>query len=72
MMAGPVHEGPAEGAITAGDQLMTSAAAGRQVVTCPPSSAFSGTNPTGDAARAVIGVALTTAGAGQVVRWMQR
>lgn len=69
--ANPVHEGLADGVINAGTQVMASSVAGRQVKAAP---ATSGSPVTADvnAARAVIGVALTTAGDGNAVRWIQR
>ena len=79
----PVHEGAADGAITAGDQLVASATAGRQVKAAgAAATTFAGTYSAADvkaqvdaavaAARAVIGVALTTASDGMTVRWQQR
>lgn len=57
-----VHEGPAEGTITAGDPVAASGLDGYQVtVPTPPDPA----DPT------VIGLALTSAADGQDVRWMQ-
>ena len=57
-----VHEGPAEGAITAGDPVAASGLDGYQVtVPTPPDPA----DPT------VIGLALTSAADGQDVRWLQ-
>lgn len=81
--ARPVHEGAAEGAVTAGDEVAASAAPGRQVVSVPAPAADLGAgydqaassaavNTALAAARAVIGVALTTAADGATVRWMQR
>ena len=66
-----VHEGTAEGAITAGDQLMASTIAGHQVVTAPVVSG-SPVKSDVEVARAIIGIALTTAAANGTVRWMQR
>ena len=76
---GPVHESVADGPVTAGDQLTTAANPSRQVRTAPPSST-PGTEPAVysaaatvldvNAARSVIGVALTTAADGLKVRWM--
>jgi hypothetical protein len=66
---GFVHESVADGSVTAGDQLLTSATAGRQVKTVPPS-----TTPTKadvDNTRAIIGVALTSAADNAKVRWME-
>ena len=79
----PVHEGLADGAISAGDQLTASTAAGRQVKSLAAvSTTFAGTYSAADAqaqvdaavtaARAVVGVALTTAADGGAVRWQQR
>lgn len=58
--------------MTAGDQVCASAAAGRTVKTVPASSSIAGANVIGDAARSVIGVALTGGGDGQLIRWMLR
>jgi hypothetical protein len=77
-----VHEGNADGAVNAGDQLTVSAKAGCQVKTAPPAAADLGAsftragssqavNDAITAARAVIGVALTTAADGTPVRWAQ-
>lgn len=66
---GPVHESVADGTVTAGDQVIASQNAGRQVKTAPAV-----TTPTpGDVTvtRAILGVALTTAADGLKVRWMQ-
>jgi hypothetical protein len=66
---GPVHESIADGTVTAGDQIMAAANAGKQVMTVPAV-----TTPTpGDVTttRAILGVALTTAATGLKVRWMQ-
>lgn len=65
---GPVHESLADGTVTAGDQVTSTATAGRQVKT-----AAAVTTPTaGDVTttRAVLGVALTTAADNLKVRWM--
>lgn len=65
---GPVHESIADGSITAGDQLISAATAGRQVKTCPAV-----TTPTaGDVTntRSILGVALTSAADNAKVRWM--
>jgi hypothetical protein len=67
---GPVFDGVADGAITAGDQLVPSAVATKQV-----KSAGAITTPTAaevTATRAIIGVALTTAADAATVRWLQR
>jgi len=66
-----VHEGSADGAVNAGDQLMASARPGRQVATVPAAAAAPGQADV-NAARAVIGLALTTAADGSVVRWLQK
>ena len=79
----PVHEGAADGPVTAGDQLVASAVAGRQVAALDPAAVtLAGTYSAAEvmaavdaainAARAVIGVALTTATDGNTVRWQQR
>jgi hypothetical protein len=67
---GYIHESIADGAITAGDQLVTSATAGRQVVTLPPLGGAPGQADV-NAARAIIGVALTTVADNTKVRWME-
>jgi hypothetical protein len=66
-----VHEGLADGVVTAGDQVVASAVAGRQVKSLP---ALGGPPGQADvnAARAIVGLALTTAGDGATVRWMQK
>jgi hypothetical protein len=67
---GYVHESVADGAITAGDQLNTSATAGRQVVT----AAATGASPAKadvDRVRGIIGVALTSVADNARVRWME-
>lgn len=73
---GTVHESVADGTVTAGDQVVTSATTGRQVKTLLVSALAA--SPTGaqvsadiNAARAVLGVALTTATDGLKVRWME-
>jgi hypothetical protein len=82
-----VHESVADGSITAGDQLTSSAAANRQVkalapaalnvdVTGTPSEATieafnPAINTAVNQARAVIGVALTTVADNALVRWVQ-
>jgi Uncharacterized conserved protein (DUF2190) len=53
-----IHEGPAQGQITAGGRVMTSGLAGRQVA-----AAAAGARP--------VGVALTSAADGHQLRWMQ-
>lgn len=66
-----VHEGLADGVITAGDQLMASTVAGRQVRTVPVTGGSPGKADV-DQARVIIGVALTTASDAATVRWMQK
>ncbi len=66
-----VHEGLADGGITAGDQVMSSSTAGRQVKTVPVTSG-SPVKADVDQARVIIGIALTTAIDGATVRWMQK
>jgi hypothetical protein len=65
-----VHQGTADGAVTAGDQLMASSKAGCQVKTVPATAAVPGQADVNQA-RAVIGLAITTAPDGTPVRWMQ-
>ena len=65
-----VHEGPADGPVNARDQLVASAAAGRQVKALPAAAAATAADI--NQARAVMGVALNTAADGAPVRWMQR
>lgn len=67
---GPVHESVCDGPVTAGQELVTSATAGRQVaaVAAPASPPVQGDV---NSSRAVIGVALTSAPDGQKCRWMQ-
>jgi hypothetical protein len=65
-----VHEGPADGVITAGDQVMASSVPGRQVRSVPPTRAVPGQADVNQA-RVIIGVALITAADGATVRWMQ-
>lgn len=78
-----IHESIADGAITAGDQLTTTNTANRQVKTLAPVASalnptFSDTEAEGvintavNQARAVIGVALSSAADNALVRWMQR
>lgn len=65
-----VHESIADGTVTAGDLLTTTATANRQVKT-----AAAVTTPTAadvTTTRALIGIALTTASDNATVRWMQR
>lgn len=66
-----VHEGPADGSVNARDLLMASSVPGRQVRAVP---AVSGTPGQADVnqARVIIGIALTTASDGAIVRWQQR
>lgn len=66
-----IHEGAADGVVTAGDELVASAVAGRQVRSLPPLAAPPGLADV-NAARSVIGLALITAGDGGTVRWMQK
>lgn len=66
-----VHEGLADGVVTAGDQVMSSSLAGRQVKTVPASSG-SPSKADVDQARVIIGIAITTASDGATVRWMQK
>jgi hypothetical protein len=86
--AKPIFDGVAEGAITAGDQLVVSNVAGRSVkslaaaalnvdVGASPSEASieafnAAINTAVNNARAVIGVALTTAADNATVRWMMK
>jgi hypothetical protein len=66
---GPVHESIAVGTVTAGDQVVAAATAGRQIKTAPAV-----TTPTaGDVTntRSILGIALTTAADGIKARWMQ-
>jgi sulfate adenylyltransferase subunit 1 (EFTu-like GTPase family) len=65
-----VHEGAADGPVNAGDQLAASARAGCQVTQL--ASAATATAADVNAARAVVGVALTGAADGATVRWVQR
>ena len=78
-----LHEGLADGPVTAGDQVMASSVPGRQVTAAPaPAVDVGGTfnettinaalNAALQAERAVIGVAITNAPDGQPVRWMQK
>lgn len=79
---GPVHESVADGTVTAGDEIGTTNTANRQVKTIPATATtFAGTYSAADAkavvdaainsARAVVGIALTTAADNATVRWMQ-
>ena len=78
-----VHESIADGVITAGDQLTSTATANRQVKTLAPTAvdvgaAFSQSainnaiNNTSLNNRGVLGVAVTTVADNQLVRWVQR
>jgi hypothetical protein len=67
-----VHEGTAEGAINAGDQLMASSLAGHQVIAAPVVSGGAPAKADVQVSRAIIGIALTTAASNGTVRWMQR
>jgi hypothetical protein len=74
---GPVFEGVADGTVTAGDQVMASAVAGKTVKTVPVGAVSAAPTETEIElavahARAVIGVALTTAADSATVRWLQR
>ena len=66
-----VHEGAADGAVNAGDQLMSSSTAGRQVKTVPATGGSPGKADV-DQSRVIIGIAITTAADGAIVRWQQR
>jgi hypothetical protein len=79
---GTVHDNLADGTVTAGDAVGSTATAGREVKTIPPPSVDVGAafNQAADntainagiqGSRAVLGVALTTAADGLKVRWMQ-
>jgi hypothetical protein len=81
-MRGFVHESVADGPVTAGDQVGTTATANRQVKTIAPAAVDMGaafTQATSNAAvnagisaaRAVLGIALTTAADGVKVRWLE-
>lgn len=65
---GVVHETTADGAITAGDQL-TAGATGKVKALAAAAGATAGDI---NSARAVIGVALTTAADAALCRWVQR
>lgn len=87
-MAKAVHESVAEGAVTAGDNLVSSSVAGRQVKSLPANATnvdVTGTpteatieaynaaiNTAVNNARAVLGTAVTTAADNTLVRWVQR
>jgi hypothetical protein len=79
--ARPIFDGVAGGAITAGDQLVASNTAGRTVASLAVTNADVTGTPTEttietaynaaiNQARAIIGVALTTASDNATVRWM--
>ena len=65
-----VHEGAADGPVNAGDQLAASPRAGCQVTQLPAAATTTAADI--NLARAVIGVAITSAADGTTVRWMQR
>jgi hypothetical protein len=65
---GTVHESIADGAVTAGDQLVSSSTASRQVKTTGAVGAPTAQGVTDT--RAVMGIALTTAADNAKVRWM--
>lgn len=65
-----VHEGPADGAVTAGAQVMASSKAGCQVKTVPVTGSVPGQVDV-DQARVIIGLALNTSADGGTVRWAQ-
>lgn len=66
---GTVHESISDGAITAGDQVASTATADRQVKaqTAASTAVVADINN----ARSIIGVALTTAADNELVRWME-
>lgn len=77
-----VFDSVADGAITAGDQLTTTATANRQVKTLAAAAVDVGASPTQSSintainqsinnARAVIGIAVTSAADNALVRWIQ-
>jgi hypothetical protein len=66
---GPVHESVADGTVTAGDQVVAAATAGRQVKTAPAVTTPTAADVTNT--RSILGVALTTAADNLKVRWMQ-
>jgi len=79
----PIFDGPADGTVTAGDQVTPSTVAARQVKTLPVSAIDTGStfiqatvnaaiNAGLNAARGFCGVALTTATDGNTVRWIQK
>jgi hypothetical protein len=78
-----VHESVADGAITAGDQLTSTATANRQVKSLAAAAVDVGGTPSQGSintaintsinnARAVLGTAVTTVVDNQTVRWVQR
>jgi hypothetical protein len=67
---GYVHESIAEATVTAGDQLVSSNTGNAQVKTLPPLGGAPGQADV-NSARAVMGVALTTATNPAKVRWME-
>jgi hypothetical protein len=68
-----VHQGTADGAVTAGDLLMASSKTGCQVKTAPvTSSLVPPVTADVDQVRVIIGVALTTAPDGTLLTWMQK
>ena len=70
-LAGPIHTGLAAGPIAAGDPLLASNIAGRQVRTAPmPGAADAVTGFDVLIAAALIGLALTSAADGQPVTWL--
>jgi hypothetical protein len=72
-----IHESIADGTVTAGDLLTTTATANRQVKTllaaavagAPPLAAD--INTVVNASRAIVGIAITTASDNTLVRWAQ-
>lgn len=78
-----VHDSVADGAIAAGEQIISTNTANRQVKSLPAAavdvtgtpteaSIESAINTSVNSARAVLGVAVTTVADNQVVRWVQR
>lgn len=66
---GAVHESIADGTVTAGEQIITTATANRQVKTIGAVGAPTAQGVTDT--RAAFGVALTTAADNVLVRWME-
>jgi hypothetical protein len=66
---GPVHESVADGTVTAGDEVVTSANGGAQLRSAPAAAVAAPADMVNT--RAILGVALTTAANLQKVRWMQ-